>query len=96
MPQLMQLEEGLSSCSILSSVRNHPNVWEPLLSQGGYNNQYTADEFIDQVTAEFSSSQIQKNKEVNVYKYFCDFIMDLNVPDGMYTLPSLLYYSKML
>jgi hypothetical protein len=84
MPQLMQLEEGLTCCNLLLSVRNHPKVWEPILSQNGYNNQYTSDEFLDQVTAEFSSSQIRKNKEIDVYKYFCDFIVDLNVAGGMY------------
>jgi hypothetical protein len=82
MPQLMQLEEGLTCCNLLSSVRNNPKVLEPILSQNGCNNQYTSDEFLDQVTAEFSSSQIRKNKEIDVYKYFCDFIVDLNVPGG--------------
>lgn len=84
MPQIMQLEEGLSSCNVLSSARKHSKIWEPIFLQSGYNNQFTPDEFLDQVIAEFSSSQIDKNKEINVYKYFCDFVMGLNNSDGRY------------
>ena len=82
MPQLMQLEKGLISCNILSSARKHPKIWEPIFLLNGYNNQFTPDEFLDQVIAEFSSSQKDKNREINVYKYFCDFVMGLHDSDG--------------
>ena len=82
MPQIMQLEEGLSSCNILSSARKHSKIWQPIFLQSGYNYQFTPDEFLDQVIPEFSSSQIDKNKEINVY--FCDFVVSLNNSDGRY------------
>ena len=85
MPQLMQLEDGLTTCSILSSARKYPQIWKPtgILCQTAHKNQLTPDEFLDQVVANFSSSQIHKQKEIDVFKYFCDFIMALDVNNGM-------------
>ena len=57
-------------------------VWKPIFSLTGYKSQFTADEFLDEVVAEFSESQIRKSKEVDVFKYFCDFIITLNDSNG--------------
>ena len=80
----MQLEEGLSSCNVLSSARMHPKIWEPILLKNGCNNEFSPDEFLDHVVAEFSSSQVDKNRELNVYKYFRDFVMGLDNTSGRY------------
>ena len=86
MPQLMQFEDGLNSCHLLSSARMSPKVWQPIFSQTGCKNQFTSDEFLDEVVAEFSETQAKKRKEVDVYKLFCDFIMTLDDMNGMHTL----------
>ena len=62
---------------ILSSLRQFPATWEPVFTVGN-DVTITADEFLDDMNAVFSSGQVNKDKEIYVYKLFCDFILTLN------------------
>ncbi|CAB4002794.1 Hypothetical predicted protein [Paramuricea clavata] len=74
--QLMQLEEGLSSCGLLESVHIFPEVWKPIFTPSNQF-QLTGDQLLDEATGDYSSSQILKALEINTYKVFFDVIQDL-------------------
>ena len=38
----------------------------------------SANDFLDQLVANFSLSQVAKEKEIDVYKIFCDFLQSLD------------------
>lgn len=62
-PMLDQLRMGLESFCLLEEVRSSKDILEPL--------------FLDSVVAEFSEDGTNaKTKEINIFKYFHDFIMD--------------------
>lgn len=79
MPQLMQLEEGLSSCGVIASIREHPQLWEKVFLKKGSSEDITADDFMDQLVANFSAAQREKEKEIDVYKIFCDFLQAIDL-----------------
>ncbi|XP_028394535.1 uncharacterized protein LOC114518737 [Dendronephthya gigantea] len=76
MPELMQLEQGLSSCGILESVKKCPELWKFAFVRGS-SNLKSPDEFLDELEVKYSQSQLQKDKEIDVFKYFCEFIQSL-------------------
>ena len=83
MPQLMQLQEGLSSCGLITSVREHPHLWNKAFTlSNSCSEDVTAEDFMDQLVANFSMSQIQKEKEIEVYKLFCDFLRAIDQGKG--------------
>lgn len=73
MPQIMQLEGGLSACNVLNSSREHPVLWKSVFVPG-FTVNITPMEFLDQLSVQFSDSDHCKNAEIDVYKYFCDFM----------------------
>ena len=77
MASIMQLAEGLISCDVLLSARKQPNLWRPIFIPG-LSTPITPVEFLDQITVNFSISQLYKEIEIDVYKYFCDFIEELS------------------
>jgi hypothetical protein len=82
LPSLMQLEEGLSCCSILSSMRDSPELWGPIFDPSNAIFHMSSDALIEEILPSFSMSQILKEKEVDAYKYFCDYVESLP-EDGM-------------
>ena len=82
MPQLMQLEQGLSSCGILESIKKCPNLWKVAFVHGS-SKAKSPDEFLDDLEVKHSQSQLQKEKEIDVFKYFCEFIQSLESDEGM-------------
>ena len=80
----MQLQQGLSNCGILSAIRSNPDIFEPVFTPG-HSTQIKPEMFIDQLEVEFSTSQLLKAKEIDVYKYFCDFIDSLDQEEGRCT-----------
>ena len=72
----MQLEEGLSSCGILESIRQFPDSWKPIFTHADVF-KMTSDQFLDEVVVEYSSSQIVKDLEINTYKVFCDVMQSI-------------------
>lgn len=81
MPQLLQLEEELTCCNLLTAVKKLPKIWKPFFVPGNTFH-LSADEFLDQVMADYNISQSTRSKEVDTFKYFCDVIMKFDV--GMF------------
>ena len=76
LPQLVQLQEGLSTCGVLGAVQKSPKLWESAFVAGaGYS--VTANNLIDEIKPEFSLSQLKKEKEADYYHYLCEFIHSL-------------------
>ena len=48
LPQLMQLEEGLSCCGLLESIHRFPDCWKPIFIQSD-RFKMTADQFLEEV-----------------------------------------------
>ena len=74
LPQLMQLEEGLSTCDILNSVQKFPSSWK-VIFQPSDEFKLGADKFLDEVVVEYNNSQILREKEIVTYKSFCNVIL---------------------
>lgn len=70
----MQLQEGLSSCGVITPVQENPCLWENVFSFTKHSERLTAEGLIDQLVANLSITQIQKEKEIDVYKFFSDFL----------------------
>lgn len=81
-PQLMQLQEGLSSCGVTTSVQENPYLWENVFSFTKHSQDLTAEELMDQLGANLSTTQIQKENEIDVYKFFCDFLQAIDQGRG--------------
>ena len=79
LPQIMQLEEGLNCCGILASMRENPKLWELVFKLSNDSFKISAEKFLDQIIPTFSSSQILKEKEIDVYKIFCDYVQAMEV-----------------
>ena len=76
LPQLLQLQDGLSTCNLLSAIQNQPQIWEPVfVASETY--QMKADDFLDQLVPQYSMSQELRSKEVDTFKYFSDVIQKI-------------------
>ncbi|XP_046844260.1 uncharacterized protein LOC124438267 isoform X1 [Xenia sp. Carnegie-2017] len=78
LPQIMQLLEGLSSCGLINYMIENPELWKPLFDPYNDSFKLSADTFLNEIIPTFSSSQIHKEKEVDVYKIFCDYVQTLD------------------
>lgn len=87
LPQLMQLEEGLSTCQVLQSIQKFPNVWKVVFLESE-EFKMTADKLLDEAVVEYNTSQLLKDKEITTFKLFSDVMMLLD--DGELLL-SLVY-----
>ena len=74
MPHIMQLQEGLSACNVLSSARENPALWKTVFVPG-FTISISPEEFLDQLIVQFSVAELCKEAEIDAYKYFCDFIV---------------------
>ena len=54
-------------------IKNKSDVWEPV-SKGGNTFEITADEFLDELEITYSSSQLEKDLEMNTIKFFSDVV----------------------
>ncbi|XP_046844259.1 uncharacterized protein LOC124438266 isoform X3 [Xenia sp. Carnegie-2017] len=81
LPQIMQLLEGLSSCGLINYMIENPELWKPLFDPYNDSFKLSADTFLNEIIPTFSSSQIHKEKEVDVYKIFCDYVQTLDTED---------------
>ena len=77
LPQLVQMENGLDECGILNHMRRNTQIWKPVFASG---NCYTitADEFQDNMTVNFSESQICKDAEITTFKFFSDVLTTID------------------
>jgi len=77
LPQLVQMENGLDECGILNHMRRNTQIWKPVFASG---NCFTiiADEFQDNMTVNFSESQICKDAEITTFKFFSDVLTTID------------------
>ena len=84
LPQLVQIESGLDECGIRSHIRRNTQIWKPVftITSGNYFTM-TADEFQDNMSVNFSESQIRKDAEINTFKFFSDVLTSIDA-GGMF------------
>ena len=74
---IKKLEEGLMLCGLLNKVRTRPNLFQSVFVDDGTFT-VTAEDFLDGLVVIFSDRQLEKMKETNIFKHFCDFIDNLS------------------
>ena len=77
LPQLVQMESGLDDCGILNHMRRNTQIWKPVFASGN-SFTITADEFQDNMTVNFSESQIRKDAEITTFKFFSDVLTSID------------------
>ena len=78
-PMLDQLRMGLESFCLLEALQSKKKILQPLFLEGSSFFKPTRDLILDSVVAEFSEDGTNaKIKEIDIFKYFHDFIMDCN------------------
>lgn len=87
----MQLQQGLASCGLLDSVRENPKLWKAVFTDVPQASA-TIEEYLENLVASFSDSQLLKNKEIDVYKLLTDFIESLT-EEGMWLLGAVSQYN---
>ena len=76
MPMLHQISSGLQAFGILDAIKKHPKLLEPVFTKSSFF-KLNADTFIDNMEGSFSEDgSNDKLAEIDVYKYFTDFIED--------------------
>ena len=68
LPQLSQLEEGLNTYGLLSSIQQHPTVWEPVFV-GGKGQPITASSLIGCFEVQHSNSLVKRDAESDTYTH---------------------------
>ena len=77
LPQLVQMESGLDYCGILNHIRRNTQIWKPVFASENFFT-ITADEFQDNMTVNFSESQIRKDAEITTFKFFSDVLTSID------------------
>ena len=77
-PMLDQVRMGLESFCLLEALRNSKDILQPLfVEQGSSCFNPTRDLILDNVVAQFSEDGTNaKLREIDIFKFFHDFIMD--------------------
>jgi hypothetical protein len=52
------------------------------------------DDFLDELEVKYSQSQLLKEKEIDVFKYFCEFVQSIGSSDGAEGSGTLIYLSN--
>ncbi len=74
----MEIKKGLEACGISTdAITKGAELWQIMFKSGGFFS-LSAEEFLDELIAVFSDSQIRKNAEIDVYKYFCDAMISID------------------
>ena len=74
MPMLHQISSGLQVFGILDSIKEHPQLLEPVFTESSFFKP-NADTFIDNIVGSFrEDGSNDKLIEIDVFKYFTDFI----------------------
>ena len=77
MPQILQLQSGLAACNVLCSIQKWPELWKALFV-AGETKVLKPTEFLTEINVEYSQSQVKREKEIDVFKLFCDVIQSLD------------------
>ena len=80
-----QLISGLESFGVLAKLQKNQEIMEPLFTlDGAANSLVTADLLLDHMTIEWSpESSNKKAQEIDVHKYFCDYIQEAEIRTGL-------------
>ena len=78
---ISKLEEGLKTYGLLKSIREQPLIWEPVFVSGSAPS-LTATAFLNELLVDFSLSDVKKQKEIDVFYHFTNYIQSLNT-DGL-------------
>ena len=73
LPQIMQLESGLMACGLMADMKNSPEIWRSLFESGNMF-QVSAQELLNDMIINYSTSQLLKEKEIDTYKSFSDVL----------------------
>ncbi|XP_046845033.1 uncharacterized protein LOC124438863 [Xenia sp. Carnegie-2017] len=86
-----QLKTGLTLFGVLQQIQHHREIMASMLTLDGVANFcLTADIFLENMTVEFSPQGSNKKQlEINVHKFFCDYIQELNTRDTSTSLKTL-------
>lgn len=68
---------------LLKSIREHPLIWEPVFVSGSAPS-LTATAFLNELLVDFILSDVKKQKEIDVFYHFTNYIQSLNT-DGLQT-----------
>ena len=82
MPQILQLQSGLAACNVLCSIQKWPELWKALFV-AGETKVLKPTEFLTEINVEYSQSQVKREKEIDVFKSFCDVIQSLDHSQGL-------------
>jgi hypothetical protein len=77
LPALLQIQNGLQVCGLLKTIRENPVIWESVFKPTTVFT-ITADEFIDSLDVQYSTSQVKKSVEIDTFKFFCDVVENID------------------
>jgi hypothetical protein len=77
----------------LESIKKCPNLWKVAFVRGS-SKAKSPDEFLDDLKVKHSQSQLRKEKEIDVFKYFCEFIQLLESDECMKVHKTLKLHTK--
>ena len=75
---------GLMLFGVLEQIKHRRDVMASMLTlEGSTNFCLTADIMLDNITVEFSlEGSNKKTQEINIHKYFCDYIQEIDTREG--------------
>ena len=86
MPMLDQMIEGLRSFGMLECIKENAELLEPVFGNSTIFS-VNAETFIESVCGEFSESGSNaKDVEINIYKFFTDYIEDCEWSGKLYLI----------
>jgi hypothetical protein len=79
-----QLISGLESYGVLTAIRNHRELMEPLLTlEGAAHFSITPDLMLDHLLVDCSpDGSNKKTPELDVHKFFCDYVQEIAARKG--------------
>jgi hypothetical protein len=75
-PMIKELEQGLALYGLLNTVRQQPGLFEAVFLESSQFD-ITLDDLLDSLEVKYSQSQLLKEKEEDVFKYFSDMVQNI-------------------
>ena len=83
---LDQMIEGLRSFGVLECIKKHPDLLQPVFTKSSIFS-VNAETFLESMQGEFSEpGSNTKEAEVNMYKFFVDYIEDCECSGKFYQI----------
>lgn len=76
LPQLVQLREGLSTCTLLDHIKLHPKLWESVFLPD-IETDVSGSMLLEQLEPKYNASQLKRNIVTDVFFHFCEFVHSL-------------------